>query len=367
MTVLARYLEHPPWNSKNLQLGKTSPLPIALNAVAAEHAFNPITEWLRSFPTWDGTDRLATWVETVLGVEDAVSGRMGYRWMLQAIARALSPGCKADAILILEGPQGIGKNRLIDAMNEPHPTIQLSISLERGDEVPRRCRTGFIVELPELSALRGASVERIKEFISATHDSLRTFYTERVASYARSFSFIGTTNLRSYLTDHSGNRRFLCIRCPGPINVEAFRAIRDQLYAECIARHDQGEAHWFTADEAVAFEEHATERVSTHPWQDDIADWLTSHPDCRALRSNDILEHIVKVTKDRKAPNHYPVIAAAMTSLGWREHKHIGQNGRSDRGVRGYYLPHPDDLDLGPPDAYDFAAHASSGFHGREW
>jgi hypothetical protein len=48
---------------------------------------------------------------------------------------------------------------------------------------------------------------------------------------ARTCIFIGTTNARTYLSDNSGNRRFLPVEC-GQVDLKAFRADHHQIIAE---------------------------------------------------------------------------------------------------------------------------------------
>ena len=73
----------------------------------------------------------------------------------------------------------------------------------------------FIIELSELLALvRAKDVEAMKAFITRTVDKYRPAYGRYTAEVPRCNVFIGTTNDASFLTDVTGNRRYL------PINID---------------------------------------------------------------------------------------------------------------------------------------------------
>ena len=61
----------------------------------------------------------ASWMQDYLGVEPATDAEREYvqavalKSLVQAVARALEPGCKADSVPILEGKQGTGKSTAI--------------------------------------------------------------------------------------------------------------------------------------------------------------------------------------------------------------------------------------------------------------
>lgn len=89
----------------------------ALDIHAATHAFNEVQDYIEGL-TWDGTPRLDTLFIDYLGAEDSLYNRTVCRKaFVAAVARAMLPGCKYDNMLILCGPQGIGKSTLLDKMS----------------------------------------------------------------------------------------------------------------------------------------------------------------------------------------------------------------------------------------------------------
>ena len=81
--------------------------------------------------TWDGTPRLDTLFIDYLGAEDSLYNRTVCRKaFVAAVARAMLPGCKFDNMLILCGPQGIGKSTLLDRdehaawFNDSHQNVR---------------------------------------------------------------------------------------------------------------------------------------------------------------------------------------------------------------------------------------------------
>ena len=86
------------------------------------------------------------------------------------------------------------------------------------------------VELAELDFKRKTEVETIKAFISRLTENYRPAFGREEIEIARTCVFIGTTNSDNYLSDETGNRRFLPIET-GEIDQDALINHRDRLWA----------------------------------------------------------------------------------------------------------------------------------------
>jgi hypothetical protein len=80
-----------------------------IDGLASKNAYHPIREYLHGL-TWDGIERLDTWLPTYCRTENTPYTRaVGSKFLIGAVARAEDPGCKVDTALVLQGPQGFKK------------------------------------------------------------------------------------------------------------------------------------------------------------------------------------------------------------------------------------------------------------------
>ena len=186
----------------------------ALDIVSSENAFNPITQHLDGLPKWDGQAHIENLLPDYLGVEKTrYSGEVMKLFMIGAISRACEPGCKFDYMIVLVGEQGIGKSTFLRRLAMSDAWYDDNFNTVEGDKAVERLRGMWFVELAELlAAKRQKEVESIKAFLTSTIDTYRPPYGRRTVQRPRRCVFAGTTNNEHFLTDVTGNRRYLPLR-----------------------------------------------------------------------------------------------------------------------------------------------------------
>ena len=214
---------------------------LALNA--AKNTINPVKDYFKGL-NWDGTPRLDTLFIDYLGAKDTSYVRAATRKAFTAmVARAMSPGIKFDNMVILAGPQGIGKSTLLRIMGRKWYSDSLQ-SFE-GKEAAEMIQATMLNEVGELNGLSRSETNAVKQFLSKVEDIYREPFGRRTNAYPRRCVFFGTTNDAEFLKDRTGNRRFwpidVGLRAP---TKNVFRDLElevDQVLAEAYVYWQIGE------------------------------------------------------------------------------------------------------------------------------
>lgn len=187
----------------------------ALDVVLSRNRFNPVVDMLeQTYSEWDGeVGRIDNLLPNFLGVEKTEYSCQCMRiFMLGAISRAYHAGCKFDYMPVFVGKQGVGKSTFLRLLSMNNAWYNDNFNTVEGDKAPEKLRGMWMVELAELLATKKAKeVESIKAFLTSTVDTYRPPYGRRTEQRPRCCVFAGTTNNEAFLTDRTGNRRFLPI------------------------------------------------------------------------------------------------------------------------------------------------------------
>lgn len=225
----------------------------ALIATSAERAYHPVRDYLGALPEWDGTQRIDTLLIDYLGAPDnAYTRAVTRKTLVAAVARVKHPGVKFDQVLILNGPQGIGKSTIFAKLGKQWFSDALTLTDMRDKSGAEKLQGNWINELGELAGMRKMEVETVKSFISKTEDKYRAAYGTVVEAHPRQCIIVGSTNAESgFLRDSTGNRRFWPVAVTGDSPKHTWDLTDDtidQLWAEALAAYKEGEKLYLSGD-----------------------------------------------------------------------------------------------------------------------
>ena len=263
------------------------------SAAARGNAFHPLRDRLDALGVaYDGDSRLGSFLVKYALVDDSGQreyvSKMGLMWAVGAVARVYQPGCQNDTVLCLEGAGGGGKSSFFKALSDavmPDLFGDGITDLSSSTAVVEGTRGKWIVELPELSAVRRASdVEALKASITRRIETHREPYAVEPEDIPRSFVLVASTNKSEYLADTDGAllRRFLPVRTVASeakrMPLDELAADAPQLWGEAVRLYKSGARWWLTEADGLAYQQwigQRAERRELGPFHDELIPVLT--------------------------------------------------------------------------------------------
>lgn len=244
--------------------------------VSSERLYHPIKKYFQIL-CWDGVERIDTLLIDYLGAEDTPYVRAVTRkTLVAAVARVLMPGIKFDSILVLNGPQGVGKSTLFSILGKEWYSDSLCISDMKDKTAAEKLQGYWILELGELAGIKKVDVETVKSFVTRTDDKFRQSYGAVVENHPRSCIIVGSTNSESgFLRDVTGNRRFWPVHVSGRGKYRAWELSEvDQVWAEAIDKYKAGETLYLSGEVAAEAYVEQQKAMESDDREGIVADYL---------------------------------------------------------------------------------------------
>lgn len=263
---IANYFQH------NLQLDKVNSKVVysCIQALAKRHARSPFLEYIQA-QTWDGVSRLDTWLSRLWGVEDRPYIReVASKWIISACARMDKPGTKIDWMMIVIGPQSVGKTSMPGILFRD---ASLTLYGEQNDkDLHMLLHSALCVGFDELDSFGKRESSNLKAMVTRNEDSFRPPYGVSVEVFPRRFTLYGCGNRHDFLQhDPSGYRRYAVVEVTRLLDFAGLGAERDQLWAEAWHRYQHDGGKYWEIDGA---NEEAQKYVVANPWEDKIDEFL---------------------------------------------------------------------------------------------
>lgn len=231
----------------------------AWTARALDQQYHPVKDYLEGL-TWDGgnhIERLCNWFTDAHPDPDRpddpcpVFRAYLRRWLIGAVGKVLQN--TQNAMLVLDGPQNIGKSYFVRWLGSGLPGYFVESAIHPDDKDHKlMLASKFIWECQELaSTTRRQDVDSLKSFLTTVEVTERAPYGHYDQILPAMASFIGTVNnLSGFLTDRTGTRRFNACTLRKIDWLYSTWVDVDQVWAEAAHACQAGETGYLTEAEA---------------------------------------------------------------------------------------------------------------------
>ena len=182
------------------------------------------------------------------------------KWFVAMVASWMKDEVVNHQVLVLIGKQGIYKTTWLEHLIPPHLrayACKLANSNDLNKDERLRIAEFGLISLDEIDSMNNRELNQLKSIITATDVNERAAYAYTKERRVRLASFCASGNRRDFLTDITGNRRWL------PFEVESiqnpFTTILpyERMYAQAWAlAQDPFFSYWFDLDEIEVLEQH---------------------------------------------------------------------------------------------------------------
>ena len=249
-----------------------------LLAIATERSYHPVRDYIESLPAWDGVPRVDTLFIDYLGAADTAYTRaVARKMMVAAVARVYQPGIKFDSVVVLNGPQGMGKSSFFAKLGGKWFSDSLTIGDMKDKTAPEKLQGQWILELGELAGLKKVDVETVKAFITRQDDKFRHSYGYSVEDHPRQCIIVGSTNNEDgFLRDITGNRRFWPVTCTKNSKYRPWQVadVVEQLWAEAYMLYQRGEPLYLTPEVEQLAEAEQSDALESDAREGMVAEYL---------------------------------------------------------------------------------------------
>jgi predicted P-loop ATPase len=181
--------------------------------------YNPFVEYYESLPRWyrggrDYIKEFASYVKLIKESEREQFEIQFKKWCVRTVKCAIYPSYfnKQAFVLTDDGRgQNIGKSTYLRFLCPPELSDYFAEDINGSDKDSRilLCKN-LIINLDELAALSRKDINQLKSLFSKDKINERLPYDSKNSIIPRTASFVGSTNMSTFLHDETGSVRWLC-------------------------------------------------------------------------------------------------------------------------------------------------------------
>ena len=219
-------------------------------------------EWTEEQPDW--IDLVASQVHVSESAGESSADRLWRvcfkKWFVAMVASWMRDEVVNHQVLVLIGRQGIYKTTWLEHLIPPHLrayACKLANSNDLNKDERLRIAEFGLISLDEIDSMNNRELNQLKSVITATDVNERAAYAYTKERRVRLASFCASGNRRDFLTDITGNRRWLPFEVEEIQNPFFTTLPYERMYAQAWAlAQDPLFSYWFDLDEIEVLEEH---------------------------------------------------------------------------------------------------------------
>ena len=304
---------------------------------------NPLKNYVLSLAPWtpdmpDYIGQAASMVHMVTDEEDKLWRTNFPKWFVAMVAGWIDDTVVNHQVIVLVGRQGIYKstwiNRLLPPALSAYTTDNVDIERLDKDEQLRAAEYG-IINIDELDKLNNRQLNKLKQMITTSHVDVRAPFGRHKEKRVRVASYAASGNKEEFLTDQTGNRRWLPFHVMSIDSPYTHTMPYDGMYAQALYLLKNGFNYWFDVVDIDTLERHVDEFMIPTNEEELIPIYFSpakeEDPGSEFLSLAEISAKITICGNLRKNPEPRR-LGAIMTKLGFVKQR----KGHDNR--RGYYV-----------------------------
>ena len=299
--------------------------------------YHPFRFYLEHLPPWNGENHILA-MSVSVNVKGGVDEQMRFaeyltKWLVGMVAGWVDDTVVNNVILVLIGEQGSYKttwfNYLLPPELRSYFYTKTNANRMGRDDLLTLAQYGLVC-CEELDTMRPSELNQLKAAVTMPSIDERAAYAHYHEHRKHIASFCGTGNNAQFLSDPTGNRRWL------PFEVESIESPRDNpfdyeaVYAQAYALYQEGFQYWFSREEIARLSAH-NRQYETPRLEYELASLYFAHP--TGARPGEFMSvaramQIVSANISQKLSAVY--LGRALGELGFQRVKY--------NGVRGYIV-----------------------------
>ena len=226
---------------------------------------HPLRAYVLNCPAYEeGHPDWLGWLSEQVTVEGGEEAQKLWRscfvkWFVAMVASWLKDEVVNQQVLVLTGRQGIFKTTWLEHLLPPELRAygcKMANSTQLNKDERLRIAEYGLIALDEIDAMGAKELNVMKSLITASDVSERAAYGYTKERRIRLASFCASGNKQEFLTDLTGNRRWLPFQVENIVNPFCITLPYARIYAQARYLVEQGFQYWFDLQDIETLETH---------------------------------------------------------------------------------------------------------------